>query len=113
MTQARQGRAAEWAERKRLESEGWTVTRAAKSGSPYDLIAVRLADPSDNICSVEVLLVQVKASKSRARIARVEREELQHHVGLGWVSQMIVFYDNFGRKAQQRREQTFDGEEWT
>jgi Holliday junction resolvase-like predicted endonuclease len=49
----RKGRRIEWRSRRWLEGQGYRVVRSARSGGPWDLVAVN---------AEEVLFVQVKAN---------------------------------------------------
>jgi Holliday junction resolvase len=60
---------------KELRESGWFATRTPKSGTPIDVIAIRV-NPFNKL--PEVLLIQVKASKSgNAILPKDDREKLQ------------------------------------
>lgn len=66
MKNARRGTDAELEVAKKLRREGFTVVRSARSGGPWDLVAVRAIPGSDPYPVAEVRLIQVK----RLRVPR-------------------------------------------
>jgi Holliday junction resolvase len=65
---AQKGRRAEHEIKRRLEAQGYIVTRAAASKGLFDLVAAS---------STHVRFIQVKSAKRFSRVTGVERERLE------------------------------------
>lgn len=82
----RAGRSYEYACKKKLEAEGWTVLRTAGSHGAADLIAYRVTEYTTGGCQrfpvTETLWVQCKMSPTKADRDKIER--LRRETGLDW-----------------------------